>query len=292
MKFEKAYNYILEESKINLIYESVYANEIFEDLIDFITYNIEHFPFYVKLTYEKLNELIQVKWKLKNHLDKSKVVYVCISDEINVIKKFLSLSDNETEEILSRIRQNEATFASDLSVNDNVSLIVISEELEHNELKRTLFHEVIHFLQWNTGRKIYDVLDENGLDISDEDAEEIGSILSIDSSAIKNMLKYFFNPEEREAYYESIFNECIRILGVDDRRQRKTFKWFIQMFKNENSNTFEEYFDHIAKEINDFKIDIRCFRNREMKLMLIYGYFKIGFTSLLNHLLGYFDKRF
>ena len=289
MRFEKVCSSILEESKVDLIFESVYANEIFQDLIDFVAFKVEHFPFYVVLDYEKLVSLIKVKWKLKKHLDRSKIVFICLSDEIEKTKKMLALSDDDIASISSRAKQKDGIFVSSLA-DKSKSLIVVNENLEYSDFKKTLFHEIIHFLQWNTGRTIHEILGEDGLDVSDQDVEEMSLVFHEDPTKLKDTIENFFDAEEREAYFQSIFTRCAEVLKLEHKNQRKIFKWFLQMLKNKSYVSFRSYFDHVIDCSKDFGLTEIDFRSREMRLLLIYGFYEIGFTSLVNHLLGYFKS--
>ncbi len=293
MKIEKACGYVLKEPKVDLIFESVYANEIFDELVSYVAFGVEHFPFYVKLTYEVLSQHIRVKWKLKKFLSKTKVAYACLSDEVEKLGASLKLSRDDISKIKGRLEHDDGVFISDLSKGDSVALVIINENLEHSELKNVLFHELVHFFQWSTGKTMENVLGEDGLDMSKEDMIDISNAFKIDSLKTKSLIEQFFSPDEREAYYESIARRCIEVLNIEDKSRRNTFKWFIQLFKSQESmHSFKDYYENVSNEIEKFGVDRSCLRFREMKLLLIYGYYKISFTSMFNHLLGYFDRRF
>lgn len=284
---EEHFNWLKEKTK-DLVFEGVYLNEIFEDLMKVIKIRFILSDKPIEITFKDLCKYIPDSWKYKSSLDRRKTVKICMLDEMH----YLNLSEKEADELAERMKKDAACFmTSDTDVFS--SFIIINDTVLSDELDETLFHEMIHFFQWSTGKKLHDLFkkDENPIEISEEDLESIENVFSISKIDTERLSSYYLDSFEREAFYHGMYEFFRKNLPHNLLVSRTRFKWFIDTFQNKNKKSFEDYYADIKKVLGEtYLLQDSLMMKMEIKILLLYGYFKIGFTSLKNHLLGYFDK--
>ena len=279
---------LLEDKTADLIFEGIYLNGIFEDLMRIIRVRFLMSDDPIEVSFNDLDKFISSSWKHKSSLDRRKTVKICMLSEIDK----LQLIEKEKEEIKERMKKDEACFG--ISEEDPFSsFIVVDDDVLSTDLDDALFHEMIHFFQWSIGKRVHDLFkkNENPIDLTNEDIKGIEKTFGLHHINAKRLVDYYLKSFEREAYYHEIFMFCRKKLPQLVMKNRTRFKWFIEIFQNKNEKSFENYYMKVKIElVNTFGLEDSLLLNREVRILMLYGYFKIGFISLKNHLLGYFDK--
>lgn len=277
MKFDECYNRLLKKTTRNLVFEDVFFDDTFSGLIDYIDSELSMKPIcYVK--HEDLERLIPKAWKLKRKIDPRKTVAIVLEKDI----KELDLERSEKHDIRERLEKDDACFTYELQ-KPMLSVIAINDNLPWVEFRDALFHELIHFFQWSTGESLHK-MKKSQKSPSIEDFNAMSNAMHVENNEIEELVKYVMDKGEREPFYNEIYKFCKKNNLAKDRVH---LKWFIESFLDEDSQTFEDYLAKLRKRIEKYKIDLS---SKATKILMIYGFYKVGFTSLKNHILSYFDK--
>jgi hypothetical protein len=286
----KKFNMICEilSSELNkqnsIITEHIYFDSLFKTLLIYCNNYLMTSNELLKITYNDLNTLIDSHWSGKKYLNKHKELYILFYENLDKIDWIL---EEELNKIHERMKYDDGLFCSDFEKNQNVGLIILNE-IPYCEYKRVLMHELIHFLQWNTGKSIYQ-FQTSVLD--DKEVEEIGKLLKFDISTIQSMIAHIQNARELESYCNNIFD----YLKEFCKEHKLTFNKFVlrticDCCYNKFDETFPEYYKQVIKNFkNNLGIEIN-FESKYMIYIMILGYFKHGYNSFKNHLFGYFMK--
>lgn len=283
------YHNILREDREKqnrlLIFENVYMLEIFQNLINYCWDQILYHTDVVYIDYKKLMFLLPKNLNFKKYFNKNKSLFVlAASNYTNQCR--LNLTRKEILEINEKFTFDKGLFLSDFDNDKTNSLLILKDSLYEYEFKNVFLHEIIHFVQWSTGKTIKSLLKDKQYNISNDDKLEIKNILNLD---VEKYIKYISNPKELEAYCNTIFYELKYFCIKNDLPFTREFISLIcDVFKN-NFCSFKKYYENILTTLKDLNLEILLKFDSIIILMLI-GYFKIGYNTFKSHIYFYFDK--
>lgn len=289
----EVYQMIINEEHCSLINESVFKNNIFENLLNYVNKNEKDV---ICFNTEKLKDYFPIKSKVFRILSKNKnrnnyklyiVKYNFNSKEdvkhiLEVVCDFQP-SNVDVNLIYNDIKNSSAMFTP-LKKSKEFGILWIYKNISSlNDFK----HEFIHYLEWIDGiygKNINFELNEDNEYFKDQDL--FMKIFHLDDSD----LDYIFDRYE----YETLLNDFLNIL-VEIKKmyfQNLTEYDFAKRIcydlKKVESN--KEYLNRI-KNIDYFQKYFNS-DNIYYSLMMIIGYFCMNYKimNIKNHIFGNFDK--
>lgn len=286
----KCYYNIIAEQRNNyyksLIFEDIYTSDIFEKLINYISHKIRYNSDIVKINYDTLIDLLPKNWMGIKYLNRKKSLYV-LSVSVFTNQCNLNLTKAEIIYIDNTLNKDKGVFCSDFDNEKKIGLMILKDDLYEAEFKNICMHELIHFIQWSTGKTMHNILRNKQFNISSSDLNQIKNILKIDAN---NLIRNISDPAELEAYCNTIFYDFKSFCFKHKLKFNRDLILFIcSIFKNKNFNSFQDYYHDISAKLNSMDLNLILTLD-SFAVLLLLGYFKIGFNAFKNHIYSYFEN--
>lgn len=286
---QETFNSLINQIKFEtLLFEDVYCLDIFQPLIDDVI--SKYFANQtIKYTYRDLIKLLPNDWKGLKYFNKNKILNIIFCDQYtNQIK--LNLTDIEIIDINNRFKSDNGLFVCDFCNDKSNGLLLIKSDVNYFKLNVILAHELIHFIQWETGKIIHNFLNEIQFEISDNDVNEISKFLNVSKECVQKIINATIIPNELEAYSNSIFYELKQFCNeVNIPFNRLVISLICEMFKNKHCKSFDQYFNQVKGDLTKHKLE-KLLQLNSFVFLLMVGYFNKGYNAFKNHIYSYFDN--
>lgn len=267
----------------HLIYEQVYFRDLFDSLIQYIRKKILLFQNdYVYLTGEKIKSLISQNWKGLKYFKSNKNLYIV---DLNNIEKIPIILTNQQLETIRKNINIQGCFINDLTNIKNTAIIVMNEsKVLYKEYSLYLFHQLIHYFQWNTGHSIHDFLKKKQIIISQKDQQSIKQIFHIQNP--DQFINKLINKKQIETYVNTVFEA----LTLYSKKISKLYlKQLFYIFENTGFNDFKQYYLNVQKKKKQENFNLNI---SQLNYLYFLGYFKCGWNTFKNHIFSYFSNKY
>lgn len=297
MKFYSTFTKLINEVENNdkkfrrfIVLESVYAYELFEEAFSRIIDNGNLLEEVHKFTWSDIVDMFPRNWKYLKHLKKNKILCVIVSDHFTN-QCNLRLTSEEVDQIDQHIKSTRGTFISSFDNEKDVGLVLVNSNLPFVELRIDLMHELVYFLQWDTGKKIKDFLGSQAFEIDDSLKEEVIKTLGISSFPEVSR-------EELEAYANTIFYDIKMFFEENGSVLVHSYlAEIIRIAENRSKETsFPRYYAKVRSSLEKLSssLGIRLvglLNVSSFSYLLAIGFFRVGFTALKNHMFRLLRER-
>lgn len=267
----------------NIITEDVYNVEIFQNIIR----KVEDVP-YIYLTSEKIKELLPQKYEGKRFLRKNKNVHIFNFPFKNGFTKCLNIEQSQIDELNIDLTQHPGIFVYDVKgLNKNDSLILVDKNLDKIKWLSALTHELIHYLQWNSGRSI-NKKNEFKLNIRQEDLESIETIFNRPI-----IVSSLLNRRQLYSYCSDMYYSLVNEYGKENVRE--VIKILTNTFNNyKHLTNFKQYWNNCISRFNFYSYNKNVWNiimtNTSILVFILSAFYEYGFKTMINHLYSYCNK--
>lgn len=279
-----------------LIFEDVYYDDIFENLIKNVIKKIDKTKIVIdELSFEELMNLLPDYWSGKKYLKKKiNLTFICFDfsseDKINDLFDRMKFAAFEKVYLMTSFDNSSGFFSTGLqNYSENDVFIFLDNSESYSVIRDTLNHELVHLFQDIGGRSKTKINKEKIFELNEKDKENIKDLLKIDENEILEL----FDSEEFLAYTRDLFSILKTEIG-NDKQQMKLFLDYMFYKLSITSNSFKDFFNKI--KVEDDHVFNKNFNNvinnddYPVVLLLISSYLKLGLNTIKNHLYGYQSK--
>ena len=279
-----------------LIFEDVYYDDIFENLIKNVIKKIDKTKIIInELSFEELMNLLPDYWSGKKYLKKKiNLTFICFDfsseDKINDLFDRMKFAAFERVYLMTAFDNSSGVFsASFQNYSKNNVFIFLDSSVSSSIFYNTLSHELVHLFQDISGRSKVKINNEKIFELNEKDKEDIEKFLKIDEDEILEL----FGSREILAYTKDLFSILKTEIG-NDKQQMKLFLDYMFYKLSITSNSFKDFFNKI--KVEDDHVFNKNFNNvinnddYPVVLLLISSYLKLGLNTIKNHLYGYQSK--
>ena len=279
-----------------LIFEDVYYDDIFENLIKNVIKKIDKTKIIInELSFEELMNLLPDYWSGKKYLKKKiNLTFICFDfsseDKINDLFDRMKFAAFECVYLMTAFDNSSGFFSTGFqNYSKNNVFIFLDSSVSSSIFYNTLSHELVHLFQDISGRSKVKINNEKIFELNEKDKEDIEKFLKIDEDEILEL----FGSREILAYTKDLFSILKTEIG-NDKQQMKLFLDYMFYKLSIISNSFKDFFNKI--KVEDDHVFNKNFNNvinnddYPVVLLLISSYLKLGLNTIKNHLYGYQSK--
>lgn len=268
-----------------LITEDVFTVDIFYNLISKIRHSN-----YLFLTSNDIKKLLPQQWNGKKYLKDNKNLHIFNVDfTIPFTHNFFT-----PQEIVQINQDMQKTDGFFMSKNLFQGYLFINNNLNNFMFINTISHQLIHYFQWNTGRSIYDINKEKQKIIGrTQDIQDINQIFNLTLTNLNSIL----NSHEYSSYALNIYYTIQQIAKRYNEDEKYSTQILLDILKNKYHNKqFKDYWKSCLDKYQLFykqsKTVSHLLNNGQYILLLILcGFYEIGFNTIKNHLMSYYNKQ-
>ena len=230
-----------------LIFEDVYYDDIFENLIKNVIKKIDKTKIIInELSFEELMNLLPDYWSGKKYLKKKiNLTFICFDfsseDKINDLFDRMKFAAFERVYLMTAFDNSSGFFSTGFqNYSKNNVFIFLDSSVSSSIFYNTLSHELVHLFQDISGRSKVKINNEKIFELNEKDKEDIEKFLKIDEDEILEL----FGSREILAYTKDLFSILKTEIG-NDKQQMKLFLDYMFYKLSITSNSFKDFFNKL-----------------------------------------------